>query len=123
MEVNCATLRGDGAMSTLFWHGRRAYTGSGSDRAGLLKTADGEMLSLDEIGELALDEKAMLLRTLEEKRSLPVGANCEVESDFQLLAGTNRAPPSIGRDDTCSCDSRRARRRPGRVTSETSTRR
>ena len=90
VEVNCATLRGDGAMSALFGHVRGAYTGAGSDRAGLLKTADGGVLFLDEIGELGLDEQAMLLRAIEEKRFLPVGSDREVESDFQLLAGTNR---------------------------------
>ena len=48
------------------------------------------MLFLDEIGELGIDEQAMLLRAVEEKHFLPVGADREVESDFQLIAGTNR---------------------------------
>ncbi len=48
------------------------------------------MLFLDEIGELGADEQAMLLRALEDKRFLPVGSDKEVESDFQLIAGTNR---------------------------------
>jgi transcriptional regulatory protein RtcR len=47
-------------------------------------------LFLDEIGELGLDEQAMLLRALEEKRFLPVGSDKEATSDFQLIAGTNR---------------------------------
>lgn len=90
VEVNCATLRGDGAMSTLFGHTKGAYTGAVSDRAGLLRSADKGLLFLDEIGELGQDEQAMLLRALEEKRFLPVGSDHEVESDFQLIAGTNR---------------------------------
>jgi len=90
VEVNCATLRGDGAMSTLFGHTKGAYTGAVSDRAGLLRSADKGLLFLDEIGELGQDEQAMLLRALEEKRFLPVGSDREVESDFQLIAGTNR---------------------------------
>ncbi|MFN4161474.1 MAG: RNA repair transcriptional activator RtcR [Stenotrophomonas sp.] len=90
VEVNCATLRGDGAMSTLFGHTKGAYTGASSDRAGLLRSADKGLLFLDEIGELGQDEQAMLLRALEEKRFLPVGSDREVESDFQLIAGTNR---------------------------------
>jgi|CXWL01.1.fsa_nt_gi transcriptional regulatory protein RtcR len=90
VEVNCATLRGDGAMSTLFGHRRGAFTGAQHDRPGLLRAADGGLLFLDEIGELGLDEQAMLLRALEERRFLPVGADQEVESDFQLIAGTNR---------------------------------
>ncbi len=90
VEVNCATLRGDGATSTLFGHTKGAYTGASADRAGLLRSAHQGLLFLDEIGELGLDEQAMLLRALEEKRFLPVGSDKEVESDFQLIAGTNR---------------------------------
>lgn len=90
VEVNCATLRGDTAASTLFGHVRGAFTGAQRDRPGLLRSADGGLLFLDEIGELGADEQAMLLRALEEKRFLPVGADREVASDFQLIAGTNR---------------------------------
>jgi transcriptional regulatory protein RtcR len=90
VEVNCATLRGDQAMSALFGHAKGSFTGATTARAGLLKSADGGVLFLDEIGELGRDEQAMLLRAVEEKRFLPVGADREVASDFQLLAGTNR---------------------------------
>jgi transcriptional regulatory protein RtcR len=90
VEVNCATLRGDGAMSTLFGHVKGAYTGAISERPGLLRSAHRGLLFLDEIGELGADEQAMLLRALEDKRFLPVGSDREVESDFQLIAGTNR---------------------------------
>jgi transcriptional regulatory protein RtcR len=90
VEVNCATLRGDTAMATLFGHVRGAFTGAVADRPGLLRKADGGLLFLDELGELGLDEQAMLLRALEEKVFYPVGADGEVRSDFQLIAGTNR---------------------------------
>lgn len=90
VEVNCATLRGDAAMAALFGHTKGAFTGAVQARPGLLRAADGGMLFLDEIGELGLDEQAMLLRALEEKTFLPVGSDKEVASDFQLLAGTNR---------------------------------
>jgi transcriptional regulatory protein RtcR len=90
VEVNCATLRGDQAMSTLFGYKRGAFTGAQSDRPGLLKEADKGLIFLDEIGELGLDEQAMLLRALEEKTFLPLGADKPVQSDFQLIAGTNR---------------------------------
>lgn len=90
VEVNCATLRGDGAASTLFGHRKGSFTGATADRAGLLRTAHQGLLFLDEIGELGLDEQAMLLKAIEEKRFLPVGADRDVESDFQLVAGTNR---------------------------------
>ncbi len=90
VEVNCATLRGDQAMSTLFGHVKGAFTGAVGSRAGLLLNADRGMLFLDEIGELGLDEQAMLLRAIEERRFLPVGGDREAGSDFQLIAGTNR---------------------------------
>src|SRR3569623_1668628 len=90
VEVNCATLRGDGAGSALFGHVRGAFTGAQAERAGFLKSADGGLLFLDEIGELGLDEQAMLLRAIEDKRFPPLGGDKEVHSDFQLLAGTNR---------------------------------
>ena len=90
VEVNCATLRGDQAMSALFGHKRGAFTGAQADRPGLLKEADGGLIFLDEIGELGLDEQAMLLRALEEKTFLPLGSDKAVRSDFQLIAGTNR---------------------------------
>ncbi len=90
VEVNCATLRGDSAMSALFGHRKGAFTGAMSERPGLLMSADKGILFLDEIGELGLDEQAMLLRAIEEKRFLPVGSDKEVKSNFDLFAGTNR---------------------------------
>ncbi len=90
VEVNCATLRGDAAASTLFGHRKGAFTGASMERAGLLRTAHEGVLFLDEIGELGLDEQAMLLKAVEEKRFFPMGSDREVHSDFQLIAGTNR---------------------------------
>ena len=90
VEVNCATVRGDAAMSALFGHVKGSFTGAVRDRPGLLLSADGGLLFLDEVGELGLDEQAMLLRALEEKRFVPLGGDREVTSDFQLIAGTNR---------------------------------
>lgn len=94
VDVNCATIRGDAAMSTLFGHVKGAFTGAQRDRAGLLRAANKGVLFLDEIGELGLDEQAMLLRALEEKTFLPLGSDAEVRSDFQLIAGTNRDLPT-----------------------------
>ncbi|MFI4861867.1 MAG: RNA repair transcriptional activator RtcR [Phycisphaerales bacterium JB063] len=90
VEVNCATLRGDSAMSALFGHTKGAFTGATADRKGLLREADGGLLFLDEVGELGLDEQAMLLRAIEEQRFMPVGGDRDVASQFQLICGTNR---------------------------------
>ncbi|WP_020409881.1 RNA repair transcriptional activator RtcR [Hahella ganghwensis] len=90
VAVNCATLRGDSAMSALFGHSRGAFTGAQTARKGLLTKATEGLLFLDEIGELGLDEQAMLLHAIEEKTFYPVGSDNPVISDFQLIAGTNR---------------------------------
>ena len=90
IEVNCATLRGDTAMSVLFGHVKGAFTGAASSRDGLLKSADGGLLFLDEIGELGLDEQAMLLTALEEQRFYPLGSDTPINVSFQLMAGTNK---------------------------------
>lgn len=90
VEVNCATLRGDFAMSTLFGHRKGAFTGASEDRQGLLKKADGGMLFLDEIGELGLDEQAMLLHAIEDHRFFAMGSDKPTHSQFILVAGTNR---------------------------------
>ncbi|HEX6100123.1 MAG TPA: RNA repair transcriptional activator RtcR [Thermoanaerobaculia bacterium] len=90
VEVNCATIRGEAAMSALFGHVKGSFTGALRDRPGLLRAANRGVLFLDEIGELGLDEQAMLLRALEEKVFLPLGSDRDVKSDFMLIAGTNR---------------------------------
>lgn len=90
VEVNCATLRGDNAMSALFGHVKGAFTGALNARMGLLREADKGLLFLDEIGELGLDEQAMLLRAIEEKIFMPFGGDQPVSSNFQLIAGTHR---------------------------------
>jgi transcriptional regulatory protein RtcR len=88
ISVNCATLRGDTAMSTLFGHKRGAYAGAIKDRAGLLRMAHKGLIFLDEIEALGLDEQAMILSALEDQKFYPVGGDQEVKSEFQLIAGT-----------------------------------
>jgi transcriptional regulatory protein RtcR len=90
VEVNCATLRGDNAMSALFGHVKGAFTGAINPRLGLLREAHKGLLFLDEIAELGLDEQAMLLRAVEDKVFMPLGGDKAVSSDFQLIVGTNR---------------------------------
>ncbi|MCP4160459.1 MAG: AAA family ATPase [Deltaproteobacteria bacterium] len=90
VELNCATLKGDAAMSALFGHKKGAFTGALEQRDGFLMAANDGMLFLDEIGELGADEQTMLLRAVEEKCFIPMGSDSEVTSDFQLICGTNR---------------------------------
>ena len=89
IAVNCATLRGDAAMSALFGHVKGAFTGAHAERSGFLRRANKGVLFLDEIGELGPDEQAMLLRAVEEKEFFPMGSDKVATSDFLLLAGTN----------------------------------
>lgn len=90
IDINCATLRGDTASSTLFGHVKGAFTGAVAAREGLLQKAHGGLLFLDEIGELGLDEQAMLLTALETGEFYPVGSDKPVKSEFELMAGTNK---------------------------------
>lgn len=90
VSVNCATLRGDTVSSVLFGHVKGSFTGAVQDRAGLLREANDGLLFLDEIGELGLDEQAMLLHAIETGCFFPFGSDVEVESRFQLIAGTNQ---------------------------------
>lgn len=90
VSVNCATLRGDNAMSALFGHKKGAFTGAATERPGLLKEANNGLLFLDEIGELGLDEQAMLLNAIENKQFIPLGSDSPSYSNFQLIAGTNK---------------------------------
>ncbi|MBS8229018.1 RNA repair transcriptional activator RtcR [Vannielia litorea] len=90
VSVNCATLKGAAAIPALFGQ-RRSFTGQpGTERAGLLREADGGVLFLDEVDQLGPDEQAMLLHALETGRYYPLGSDTEVTSRFQIIAGATR---------------------------------
>jgi len=88
VSINCATLRGEAAMSALFGHKRGAYAGATKDREGLLMAAHKGIVFLDEIEALGPDEQAMILGALEDKAFYPLGGDKAMRSDFQLIAGT-----------------------------------
>ncbi|MGN1038334.1 MAG: RNA repair transcriptional activator RtcR family protein [Mailhella sp.] len=89
IEVNCASFRGDAAVSALFGHVRGSYTGAQTDRKGMLSLANKGVLFLDEIGELSLETQALLLKAIEEKTFYPFGSDSPEYSDFQLISATN----------------------------------
>lgn len=90
VQVNCATLQGADALPMLFGQ-RRSHTGqAGSERAGLLREADGGVLFLDEVDELGWREQSLLLHAIESGRYYPLGSDHEVSSRFQVIAGANR---------------------------------
>lgn len=90
VEVNCAALHRESALSTLFGHVRGAYTGAVTSRRGLVAQADKGILFLDEIGELSLEMQMLLLKVIEEKTFIPLGSDYPQNSDFQLICATNR---------------------------------
>ncbi len=89
VSINCATVRGDQAMSVLFGC-KRGFAGASTERKGLLRQAHKGVLFLDEIDELGLDEQAMILDAIEHGRFYPLGADRETSSDFQLIAGASK---------------------------------
>jgi len=88
--VDCAALPETLIESTLFGHEKGVFTGADHAREGLVRQANGGTLFLDEIGEMPLSLQRSFLRVLQERRFRPLGSRQEVESDFRLVAATNR---------------------------------
>lgn len=90
VPVDCASLNKGLVESTLFGHKRGTFTGADRDRMGLVRVADKGTLFLDEVGDMDLPIQKTFLRVLQERRYRPVGETREIESDFRLIAATNR---------------------------------
>ncbi|MCA9668599.1 MAG: sigma 54-interacting transcriptional regulator, partial [Myxococcales bacterium] len=91
IAVNCAALTPTLLESELFGHVKGAFTGAVKDRIGLFKQADKGTLFLDEIAELPLELQAKLLRVIEEREVVPVGAIKPVRADVRVIAATHRS--------------------------------
>ncbi len=90
LAVNCAAIPNDLLENQLFGHVRGAFTGADRDHAGIFTEAGRGTVFLDEIGELALPTQAKLLRAIENKEVLPVGANRPQTIRARVVAATNK---------------------------------
>jgi len=97
--VDCAALPETLVESILFGHEKGAYTGADRARDGLILQADGGTLFLDEVGELPLSVQKSFLRVLQEKKFRPVGGKTELQSDFRLIAASNRDLDAMVREN------------------------
>lgn len=88
--VDCTNLPVNLAESLLFGHERGSFTGAEKAKKGLFELAHNGTIFLDEIGDLDLSIQKSLLRVLQEKKFRPLSTSYEVESDFRLVAATNR---------------------------------
>jgi len=89
LPFNCTTTTRELADSQLFGHRRGSFTGAVSDQQGLIRSATGGTLLLDEIGDLPLDIQPKLLRFLEQGEIMPVGETRPQAVDVRVLAATN----------------------------------
>lgn len=90
VALNCAAFSETLLESELFGHERGAFTGANAAKPGLLETADGGTVLLDEVGELSLASQAKLLRALEEKRVFRLGSLKARPVDVRFVSATNR---------------------------------
>src|SRR5262245_7251444 len=90
LAVNCAAIPNDLLENQLFGHRKGAFTGADRDQPGVFVHAGDGTVFLDEIADLSLATQAKLLRAIEQKEIMPVGANEPVRVDARILAATNR---------------------------------
>ena len=90
LTINCAALTDTLLESQLFGHLRGAFTGATQAQKGLFEAADGGTLFLDEIGDMTLALQAKLLRVIQEREFIPVGATTPMRTDIRIVAATNK---------------------------------
>lgn len=90
VAINCAAVPESLLESELFGYVKGAFTGAHEDKKGLIAVADGGTLFLDEIGEMPLSMQVKLLRVLQEREVLPLGATTPVKINIRLVCATNR---------------------------------
>jgi hypothetical protein len=91
VAVNCGALPSTLVEALLFGHMKGAFSGAARDEDGFVRSADGGTLFLDEIGDLPPTSQAALLRVLQEREVIPVGATRPVKVDVRVIAATHRS--------------------------------
>jgi transcriptional regulator with GAF, ATPase, and Fis domain len=90
VAINCAALPDQLLESELFGHERGAFTGAVAAKPGRIEQANGGVLFLDEVGEMAPTVQAKLLRVLEEREFMRLGSTRVLRADIRVIAATNR---------------------------------
>ena len=90
VALDCAAIPHDLLENQLFGHRKGAFTGADRDRTGVFVHAGAGTVFLDEIGEMPLATQAKLLRAIEQKEIMPVGANEPIRVEARVLAATNK---------------------------------
>jgi two-component system nitrogen regulation response regulator NtrX len=90
VEVNCAAIPEDFIESELFGHRKGSFHGALEDKVGKLQKANGGTLFLDEVGDMSLKTQAKVLRSLDEQRFEPIGADTSIQVDVRVVAATNK---------------------------------
>jgi two-component system response regulator PilR (NtrC family) len=90
VPVNCGAIPTELMESEFFGHLKGSFTGAGTDKEGLFQAADGGTLLLDEVADLPLSMQVKLLRAIQEKAVLPVGARKEVSIDVRVLSASHQ---------------------------------
>ena len=97
VAVNCGAFNEELLANELFGHVKGAFTGAHADKKGLLEAASGGTLFLDEITEMSPTMQVKLLRVIQEKEVLPLGATMPVKIDVRFIAATNRNVQEMGK--------------------------
>ncbi len=92
VAFNCGSFTEELMANELFGHEKGAYTGADSPRKGLLESADGGTVFLDEVGDMPMSMQVRLLRVIQEREVLRVGGNQPLSVDLRFIAATHRDP-------------------------------
>lgn len=90
IAINCGAIPMELMESELFGHKKGSFPHANEDKQGLIQSADGGSLFLDEIAELPLAMQVKLLRAVQEKKVRPVGADKEIDVDFRIISASHQ---------------------------------